>query len=70
MSTLVLELIGLLSLHVQNNDVIYFDSFRVEQIPKDIKTFIVNINMKTNIFRIQTYDLIMCGVFVLNLLIF
>ena len=70
MSTLILELIGLLCLHVQNNDVIYFHSFRVEQIPKDIKTFLGNINMKTNIFRIQAYDLIMCGVFVLNLLIF
>ena len=57
-------------MNVQNNDVLYFDSFRVEQIPKDIKTFIGNINMKTNVFRIQTYDLIMCRVFVLNLLFF
>ena len=48
---------------VSNNDVIYFDSFGVEHIPKEIKTFISNKNIKTNIFRIQAYDLIMCGYF-------
>ena len=30
-------------------------------IPKEIKTFIVNKNVVTNIYRIQAYDLIMCG---------
>ena len=29
------------SLHVNNNDVTYFDSFRVEHIPKEIKTLII-----------------------------
>ena len=48
---------------MQNNTVTYFDSFSVEHIPKEIKTFINNKNIKTNIFRIQTYDLIMCGYF-------
>ena len=43
---------------VQNNNVTYFDSFGVEHIPKEIKTFINNKNIKTNIFRIQAYDLI------------
>ena len=47
--------------HVQNNDVTYFDSFGVEHIPEQIKTFISNKNIKTNIFRIQAYDSIMCG---------
>ena len=42
-----------------NNDVIYFDSFGVEYIPKEIKKFIKNKNIKTNIFRIQAYDSIM-----------
>ena len=37
---------------VQNNDVTYFDSFRVEHIPKEIKTFIGNKNIKIHIFRI------------------
>ena len=39
------------ALHVKNNDVTYFDSFRVEHIPKEIKTFISNKNIKKNIFR-------------------
>ena len=48
---------------MQNNDVTYFDSFGVEHIPKEIRTFIVNKTIKTNIFRIQAYDSIMCGYF-------
>ena len=49
---------------VQDNDVTYFDSFGVEYIPKEIKTFISNKNIKINIFRIQAYDSIMwCGYF-------
>ena len=51
------------ALYVQNNDVTYFDSFGVEHIPKQIRTFIGNKNIKTNIFRIQAYDSIMCGYF-------
>ena len=50
-------------MYVLNNDVTYFDSFGVEHIPKEIKTFISNKNIKTNIFRIQAYDSIMCGYF-------
>ena len=50
-----------IALYVQNNDVTYFDSFGVEYILKRIKTFISNKNIKTNIFRTQVYDLIMCG---------
>ena len=41
------------ALHVNNNnDVTYFDSLRLEHIPKVIKTFFNNKNIKTNIFRI------------------
>ena len=50
------------ALYVSNN-VTYFDSFGVEHIPKEIKTFISNKNIKINIFRIQAYDSIMCGYF-------
>ena len=32
-----------------SNDVTYFDSFGVEHIPKEIKAFIKNKNIKTNI---------------------
>ena len=45
------------------NNVTYFDSFGVEHIPKEIKTFIKNKNITTNIFKIQAYDSIMCGYF-------
>ena len=52
-----------IALYVLNNDVTYFDSFGVEHIPKEIKTFIDNKIIKTNIFRIQADDSIMCGYF-------
>ena len=42
-------------LQLYNNDVTYFDSFGVQHIPKEIKAFINNKNIKTNIFRIQAY---------------
>ena len=49
---------------VKNNNVTYFDSFRVEHIPKEIKAFMDRpLSIKTNIFRIQAYDSIMCGYF-------
>ena len=51
------------ALYVYNENVTYFDSFGVEHIPKEIKKFIDNKNIKTNIFRIQAYDSIMCGYF-------
>ena len=55
-----------IALYVLNSDVTYFDSFGVEHIPQEIKTFIGKKNIKKSIFRIQAYDLIMC---VLDLLI-
>ena len=51
------------ALWINNNNVTYFDSFGVEHIPKEIIKFIENRNIKTNIFRIQVYDSIMCGYF-------
>ena len=50
-----------IAMYVQNNEVPYFDSFGVEHIPEEIKTFISHKNIKINIFRIQAYDSIMCG---------
>ena len=59
------------ALYVQNNyKVTYFDSFGVEHIPKKIKTFINNKNIKANIFRIQAYDSIMCGYFCIGFIDF
>ena len=42
-----------IALYIQKNDVTYFDSFGVEHISKEIKTFIGNKNIKTNICRIE-----------------
>ena len=52
-----------IDLYIINNDVTYFDNFGVEYIPKEIKTFTGNKNIKTNIFRTQAYDSITCGYF-------
>ena len=59
------------SLFVKTNESIYFDSFGVEHIPKEINKFINSDTtkpsslkrIKSNIFRIQAYDSIMCGYF-------
>ena len=50
-------------LFVKSNKVTYFDSFGVEYISKEVKKFIVDEDIKTNIFRIQAYNPIMCGYF-------
>ena len=47
---------------VNSDNVTYFDSFRVEYNPKEIK-FIGNKNIITNIYRIQWNGSIMCGYF-------
>ena len=57
------------ALYVSNNDVTDFDSFGVEHVPKEIKTFISNKNIKTNIF-VQAYDSIMCGYFYIGFIDF
>ena len=56
---------------VNNNDVTYFGSFRVEHIPKEIKTFIDrSLSITTNIFRIQAYDSTMCVYFYIGFIDF
>ena len=57
-------------MYVKNNDITYFDSFGVEHILKEIQAFMKNENIKTNIFRIQTYDSIMCGYFCIGFIDF
>ena len=51
-------------LFVKSNEMIYFDSFGVEHIPKEIKEFIKNKDIKTNLFRIcLECNSVMCGYF-------
>ena len=50
---------------MNNNNVTYFGIFGVEHIPKEIKKFVGNKHILTNIYRkrfyrIQAYDSIMC----------
>ena len=49
--------------HALNNNATYFNSFEVEQISKQIIKFIGNKNIKTNNFRIQANNSVMCGWF-------
>ena len=55
---------------VKKTEIIYFDSFGVEYIPKEIKEFIRNKNMKTNIFWLQENSSIMCGYFCIRFIDF
>ena len=57
------------SLFVKPKHTIYFDSFGVEHIPREINKFIRN-DIKSNIFRIQGYDSIMCGYFCIEFINF
>ena len=62
-----------IALFVKPKYTVYFDSFGVEHIPKEINKFIGNEQsssakahnkeIKSNIFRLQAYDSIMCGYF-------
>ena len=52
-----------IDLYLDGNNIIHFDGFGVEHIPKEIKHFIGNTNIITNIYKIQTYNSILCGHF-------
>ena len=59
------------ALYMQNNNVTYFDCFGVEHIPKEIKTFFDRpLSITTSIFRIQSYDPMMCGYFCIGFIDF
>ena len=59
-----------IALYVKNNEITYFDSFGVEHVPKEIKKFIGLKIIKTNIFRIQADNSIMCGYFCIGFIDF
>ena len=50
-------------LYINTKTLTYFDSFGVENIPKEIRNCINNKNIIANIFRIQAYDSVMCRYF-------
>ena len=45
-----------IGLYVNSEQVTYFDSFAAEYTSKEIRKFIENKNIITNIYRMQTYD--------------
>ena len=47
----------------KKTEVIYSDSFGVKYVPEEIEKFIEHKNIKTNMFRIQLNNSIMCGYF-------
>ena len=58
------------ALYVNNKTIIYFDSFGVEHIPREIIKFIARKKIITKIYRIQAYDSIMCGYFCIGFINF
>ena len=59
-----------IALYVNANNVVYFGSFGVKHIPKEIRKFIGKKNVKTNIYRIQAYASMMCGYFCIGFIDF
>ena len=55
---------------MNSNNIIYFDSFGVEHILKEIKRLIGNKNIIINIYKIQAYDLKICGYFCIGFIDF
>ena len=59
-----------IALFCNKNEVVYFGSFGVEHVPKEIKKFINNKNIIAKIFRIQANDSVMCGYFCIGFIDF
>ena len=59
-----------IALFCNRNEIVYLDSFGVEHVPKEIKEFVVNKNIKGNIFHIQANDSVMCRYFCIGFIEF
>ena len=59
-----------IALCVADNEIIYFDSFWVEHVPKEAENFTGHKNIKTNIFRIQSNNSKMFGYFCIGFIDF
>ena len=52
-----------IALYANNKTVTYFDSFGIEHISQEIRVFIADKDIIASIYRIQSYDSIVCGYF-------
>ena len=59
-----------IAIFVDNGRAIYFDSFGVEHMPKEIKKFLRNKDIHANIFRVQPADSVLCGYYCIKFLDF
>ena len=59
-----------IALFCNRNEIVYFDSFGVEHLPKEIKKFIGNKNIIANTFRVKANDSVMCGYFCIGFIDF
>ena len=50
-----------MALYLNNKTAVYFNSFGIEHIPKEVRVFIGDKDIIASIYRIQSYDSIMCG---------
>ena len=51
------------ALFCNRSETVYFDSFGVEHVSEEVKTFVVNKNIIANIFQVQAKNSVMCGYF-------
>ena len=59
-----------IALFCNRNEIVYFDSFGVEHVSKEIKKFVRNKNIKANIFQVQANNSVMCGYFCIGFIDF
>ena len=59
-----------IALFCNKNTVIYFDSFGVEHVSKEIKEFVGNKNIIANICRLRGNDSVLCGYFCIGFIDF
>ena len=59
-----------IALSCNGNEIVYFDSFGVQHVRKEIKEFIRNKNIKTNIFWVRASNSVMCGYFCIGFIDF
>ena len=55
---------------MNSNNIIHFERFGIEHIPKEIKKLRGNKNIITNIYSMQAYDSIMCEYFCIGFIDF